>query len=101
MPNALLLPRLPPGTTIQSGTSQLERFEHAEHDRLLAFEPERIDAVDEVDALLRADLLDALHGIVEVAGDLHRERAVVERLRELAVGDLARADEDDRPASAC
>ena len=45
---------------------------------------------------LLADLLDAVHGVVEVAGDLHRQRAVVERLRELAVGDLAGADEDDR-----
>ena len=37
-----------------------------------------------------------MHGVVEVAGDLQRERAVVEGLRELAVGDLAGADEDDR-----
>ena len=36
------------------------------------------------------------HGVVEIAGDLHRQRAVVERLREFAVGDLARADEDHR-----
>ena len=43
-----------------------------------------------------ADLLHAGHGVVEVAGDLHRQRAVVERLRKLAVGDLARADEDHR-----
>ena len=35
------------------------------------------------------DLLDALHGVVEVAGDLDRQRAVIERLGELAVGDLA------------
>ncbi len=40
------------------------------------------------------DFLDAGHGVVEVAGDLHRQRPVVEGLRELAVGDLARADED-------
>src|SRR5262249_556665 len=32
---------------------------------------------------------------VEVAGDLYGEGAVVERLRQLAVGDLAAADEDD------
>ncbi len=96
LPKALELPRLPPGTTIQSGTSQPQRLEHAEHDRLLPFEAERVDAVHQVDAEPVGDLLDALHGVVEVAGDLDRQGAVVERLRELAVGDLARADEDDR-----
>ena len=94
LPKALELPRFPPGTTIQSGTSQPQRFQHAEHDRLLPFQPEGIDAVDQVDAQLLADFLDAGHGVVEIAGDLHGQRAVVERLRELAVGDLARADED-------
>ena len=68
-----------------------ERLEHAEHDRLLAFEPERIDAVDQVDAQLAADLAHAHHGIVEVAGDLHGQGTVVERLRELAVGDSCRS----------
>ena len=78
------------------GRLPAQRFQHAEHDRLLPFQPEGIDAVDQVDAQLLADLLDAGHGVVEVAGDLHRQRAVVERLRKLAVGDLARADEDHR-----
>ena len=64
-------------------------LEHAVHDRLLPFEPERIDAVDQIDAELAGHLLHALHGVVEVAGDLHRQGAVVERLRQLAVGDLA------------
>ena len=76
-----------------------QRLQHAEHDRLLPFEAEGVDAVDQVDAQLAGDLLDALHGVVEVAGDLHRQGAVVEGLGQLAVGDLARADEDDRPAS--
>ena len=62
-----------------------QRFQHAEHDRLLPFEPERVDAVDEVDAELPAHFLHAAQGVVEVAGDLHRQRAVVERLRQLAV----------------
>ena len=39
--------------------------------------------------------MDALHGVVEVAGDLHRQGAVVERLGEFAVRDFAAADEDD------
>ena len=44
-------------------------------------------------------LLHALHGVVEVAGDLHGQGAVVERLGQFAVGDLAAADEDDGRAS--
>src|SRR5256885_6141633 len=52
-----------------------------QHDRLLPFQAEGVDAVDEVNAEALGDLLDALHGVVEVAGDLHRERAVVEPLR--------------------
>ena len=42
-------------------------------------------------------MLDALHGVVEIAGDLHREGAVVEGLGQFAVGNLAAADEDDGP----
>ena len=41
------------------------------------------------------DLADAAEAVVEVALDLQRERAVIQRLREFAEGDLARADEDD------
>ena len=96
LPKALELPRFPPGTTIQSGGSQAERLEHPEHDRLLAFEAEGVDRVHQVDAQAVGHLADALHRVVEVADDLDRQRAVVERLGELAVGDLARADEDDR-----
>jgi len=58
--------------------------------------PSGIHAVDEVDPHLARHFLDAGHRVVEVAGDLDREGAVVERLREFAVGDLAGADEDDR-----
>ena len=83
LPKALTLPRLPPGTTIQSGDFPAQRLQHAEHDRLLAFEPERVDAVHQVDAELAGDLLDAVHGVVEVAGDLHRQGAVVEGLGSL------------------
>ncbi len=43
-----------------------------------------------------ADFLHPGHGVVEVAFDLHGQGTVIERLRELAVGDLPRADEDDR-----
>ena len=58
-----------------------QRFEDAIHDRLLAFEAEGIDAVDEVDAESAADLLNAAEGVVEVAGNLHRQRPVLEGLR--------------------
>ena len=71
------------------------RLEHPIHNRLLAFESERVDAVDEIDAELAGHLLDTGHGVVEVACDLNRQRTVVERLRELSVGDLSGADEDD------
>ena len=48
-------------------------FQDAVHDRFLAFEPERIDRVHEVDVEAAGDLADALHGVVEVADDLDRE----------------------------
>ena len=66
------------------------------HDRLLAFEAERVDRVHQVDAEPVGHLADPVHGVVEVADDLDRQGAVVERLGQLAIGDLARADEDDR-----
>ncbi len=74
----------------------VQRLEDAEHDRLLPIEAERIDAVAEIDLLAFADQADLPQRVVEVTGNLERFRAIVERLRELAVGDLAAADEDDR-----
>src|SRR5947209_10666020 len=41
--------------------------------------------------------LDTQHGIIEIAGDLDGESAVIEGLGELAVGDSAAADENDGP----
>ena len=58
-----------------------------------------IDAIDQIDAELFADLLHAGHGVVEIALDLHRERAVVEGLREFAIRNLARANKNQRPSS--
>ena len=72
-----------------------QRLEHAKHDRLLPFEAEGIHTVHKVDAKLARHLLDAGHRVVEVAGDLDRKSAVVEGLRQLAVRNLSRADEDD------
>ncbi len=73
------------------------RLQNPIHDRLLAFEPKGIDAVDQIDAKLFADLLDALQSIVEIAGNLHRQRSMIERLGQLPVGDFAGANENDRP----
>src|SRR4051812_35126364 len=73
----------------------LQCLEHTKHDRLLTFKTKWVNAVDQVNAELSADLLHAFHRIVEIACDLDRERTVVERLRKLAVRDLARSDEDD------
>ena len=50
-----------------------QAFQHPVHDRLLPFQAEGIDAVDQVDAQLLADFLHAGHGVVEVAADLHRQ----------------------------
>ena len=78
------------------GDFPAEGLEDAEHDRFLAFEPERVDAIDEVDAEFTGDLSDADHRVVEVAGDLDRQGTIVEGLAEFAVGDFAAADEDHR-----
>jgi hypothetical protein len=73
-----------------------QRLEHPVHDRLLAFEPERVDAVDQIDAQIARDLLDPDHRVVEIALDLHRQRAVFQRLGQFAVSDLARSNKDHR-----
>ena len=56
------------GTDDPIGRLPAERFQHAKHDRLLPFQAERIDAVDQIDAQPPADFLDAGHGVVEIAG---------------------------------
>ena len=93
LPKAEQFPRLPPGTMTQSGGSQSRASRMRYMMRLLALEAEGVDAVHQVDAQLRhvdGDLPDAAEAGVEVALDLERQRAVVERLRELAEADLAR-----------
>ena len=76
------------------GQFPAELFEDAVHDGLLAFEPEGVERVDQVDVQFAADILDLLHAVVEVACDLEGAAAVVHGLAEFAEGDLARADED-------
>ncbi len=76
------------------------RFEYAQHDRLLPFEAERVDAVHEIDAepvvgRIVRQLSHESETVVEIAVNLKRERAVIERLTELAEGDFSATDEDD------
>ena len=40
-------------------------------------------------------MLNALHGVVKIAGDLHGQSAMIEGLGELAIGNLAAADKND------
>ena len=82
------------------GDFPVEGLEDAVHDGLLAFEAEGVDAVDQVDAELAWRLAGRAAGVVEIAGDLDGEGAVVEGLGEFAVGDFAGADEDDGPHQA-
>jgi hypothetical protein len=91
---------VPAGHDDPVGHLPAQRLQHAVHDRLLPFQPEGVDAVDQVDAEFARRLADAPQGVVEVAGDLQGQRAVIQRLRQLAVGDLAGADEDDGPHQA-
>jgi hypothetical protein len=44
-----------------------QRFQHAEHDRLLPFQPEGVHAVHEVNAELPTHFLHAAEGVVEVS----------------------------------
>ena len=69
-------------------------LDDAVHDRLLAFEPEGIERVEQIQAQTLADGLDLAHAVVEVALDLDGLCPVVHRLAELAEGDPAGADED-------
>jgi len=89
LPKALALSEVTAGHHDPVGRLPGQPFQNAVHDRLLAFEPERVDAVNQVDAELCRNFFDALHGVIEVAGDLDGQRPVIEGLRELAVGDLA------------
>ena len=77
------------------GDFPVQTFEHSEHDRLLAFQPERVHAVAQVNPARRADIADLLEGVIEVSLNLQRLRSVVERLRQLSERDLAAANEDD------
>ena len=87
-----MLPALPTGMhSASSGVAEL--LEHLEGRRLLALEAERVDAVDQGDRVALGELAHELEGLVEVAAQRHDARAVHERLRELARGDLALGDD--------
>ena len=65
-PSAETLPRLPPGMTTQSGTSQSSCCTISMRDGLLALEAQRVHRVREVDAFLLGELLHDRHAAVEV-----------------------------------
>ena len=73
-----------------------EILEQLEADGLLALDSEGVDAVDQVQAALLADLLDQTHGVVKVPCDLQGAAAVGHRLGQLSEGYLAVRDEDRR-----
>ena len=70
--------KVPAGDDDPVGDFPAKPLEHPIHDGFLPFQPEGIDAVDEVDPQTAGHLGDSLHGIVEIAVDLQRESAVVE-----------------------
>ncbi len=63
--------------------------------RLLAFDAERVDGVEQVDAEAVGEHAHQRENLIEVGFHLKRARAVFQRLRQLAVGDVAVRDEDD------
>ncbi len=74
------------------GRMPLQAFEHAVHNRLLAFEAEGVQRVEQVQTQVPAHLLDPPHTVIEVAFNLNRLRPIVQGLAEFAVGHPPRAD---------
>ncbi len=74
----------------------VESLKNPEHDRLLSFKAKRVQRIHQVHVEFLGTLDRAFHACVKVAGDLQRQRAIVERLGQLAERDLAFTDEDDR-----
>jgi len=72
----------------------IELLEELDGGGLLAFEPVRIDRVEQVDRLATHEFVQDLDASVEVGADLAGDGAVVERLRELAPGNFAFGDKD-------
>ena len=77
------------------GGLPLQVLQQLPDDRLLSFDAEGIDRVDQIDAEAVASRADELHGRVEIAAHLQHESAVGEGLGELAGGDLAARHEDN------
>src|SRR3954468_10235079 len=74
-----------------------EFLQHLERSRLLALDAVRMDRVDEFDRVTIRELADDPQGVVEVPAQGDHPRAVHERLRQLADGDLSFRN-DHRPA---
>ena len=93
---ALTFPRLPPGRIDDVGNLPVELLDDLERQRLLAFEPEAVHRVGEIDAALCGQPLDDRHAAVEVRVEGEDEGAVGERLDELRGRDARPRQDDDR-----
>ncbi len=93
LPNAEALPRLPPGSTTQSGTRQSRWSIISDHDGFLPLDAERVDGIQQVDAQALGQLADQRQDLVEIGLHLEGAGAVFERLRQFAEGDVAVGDE--------
>ena len=91
-----MLPRLPAGTTIQSGGLPAALLQQLPDDRLLALEAPGVDGVEEGDAEGLRGLAHEAQAGVEVALHEQGARAVGEGLGELARRDLPGGDEHER-----
>ena len=91
------VPRVPDGDDEPVGDLPAEVVDRLLPDRLLPLDPHRVLRVEEVDRARPREVGDDPHAAVEVRREAERERAVVERLRELLAGDLRLGEEDDGP----
>ena len=71
-------------------------IQHFDDDRLLAFDAEGVDGVQQVNAETFGEAAHQGEDLIEVRLHLEGARAVFESLGQLAVGDVAVRDEDDR-----
>ena len=96
-PNAAVLPRLPAGSTIQSGASQPSCCSISSTIVFCPSTRNGLIELSEIDAEpLGAPRCTSAQAVVEVAAHQQRARAVRERLRELAQRHLARGHEHER-----
>ena len=69
--------------------------QHFEDDRLLPFDAKRIDGIEQVNAQPLGQHAHQRQNLIEVRLHLQRPRAIFQRLRQLAEGNIAVRNEDD------